>query len=108
MCEFCKRFDFSTAKTEVDKHGARLLTGICNTRFSEKEQFNFCPVCGRVLVKDIDLRKKAKFEIWHTASQVLERLEETAHDYKCELDWTINRFKDSFDGMVEAREYEVD
>lgn len=51
MCEFCKRFDFSTAKTEIDKHGARLLTGICNTKFSKEEQFNFCPVCGKQLSK---------------------------------------------------------
>ena len=53
MCEFCKRFDFSTAKTEVDKHGARLLTGICNTKFSEDEQFNFCSVCGRRLKDNV-------------------------------------------------------
>lgn len=46
MCEFCKKFDFSTAKAEVDKYGARLLTGICNTKFGEDGQFNFCPVCG--------------------------------------------------------------
>jgi Zn finger protein HypA/HybF involved in hydrogenase expression len=50
-CEFCERFDFSTAKIEVDKYSARILLTLCNTKFSKEEQFNFCPVCGR------DMRK---------------------------------------------------
>lgn len=49
MCEFCEKFDFSGAKVEVDNHGARILLALCNTKFSEEEQFQYCPVCGRKL-----------------------------------------------------------
>ena len=50
-CEFCERFDFSTAKIEVDKYNARILLSLCNTKFDQDEQFNFCPKCGRKLTK---------------------------------------------------------
>ena len=108
MCEFCKKFDFSTAKTEVDKHGARLLTGICNTKFSENEQFNYCPVCGRILIKDSFLEDKAKFAIWDAACGVLKDLENIAHDCNCEPDWVIGVFKERFDMVLRERGYEVD
>lgn len=51
-CEFCKRFDFSTAKIEVDKYSARILLALCNTKFDKDEQFNFCPKCGQKLSKE--------------------------------------------------------
>ena len=108
MCEFCKRFDFSTAKTEIDKYGARLITGICNTKFPEADQFNFCPVCGAILPKKSRLEEKAKFAIWDVACHALKVLEETAHDCDCELDWVISTFKESFDMVLRERGYEVD
>ena len=108
MCEFCKRFDFSTAKTEIDKHGARLLTGICNTKFPETEQFNFCPVCGAVLPKKSRLEEKAKFAIWDVACGVLKDLKEITHDCNCEPNWVINIFKERFDMVLAERGYEVD
>ena len=52
MCEFCKKFDFATATTEVAKYGANILLALCNTKFAKKEQFNFCKVCGRDLRKE--------------------------------------------------------
>lgn len=51
-CEFCERFDFSTAKIEVDKYSVKILLALCNTRFDKEEQFNFCPVCGRNMRKE--------------------------------------------------------
>lgn len=45
-CSFCEQFDFSKAKTEVDRYGARILLAVSNTMFLEGEQFNYCPVCG--------------------------------------------------------------
>ena len=50
-CEFCKRFDFSTAKIEVDKYSARILLALCNTKFDAEEQFKYCPNCGEILIK---------------------------------------------------------
>ena len=47
MCEFCNKFDFGNAKAEVDNYGAKILLALGSTRFSEKEQFNYCPVCGK-------------------------------------------------------------
>lgn len=52
MCEFCEKFDFSMATTEVTKYGANIVLALCNTRFSKEEQFNFCPVCGRDMRKE--------------------------------------------------------
>ena len=51
-CEFCKRFDFSSAKIEVDKYNARILLALCDTQFDKTEQFNFCPKCGHKLPKE--------------------------------------------------------
>ena len=51
-CNFCEKFDFATAKTEVTKYGANILLALCNTKFLKEEQFNFCPVCGKDLRKE--------------------------------------------------------
>lgn len=48
-CTFCKKFDFSTATTEVTKYGANILLALCTTKFPKEKQFNFCPVCGKLL-----------------------------------------------------------
>ena len=45
-CDFCKRFDFSTAKIEADKYNVRILLALCNTKFDAEEQFKYCPKCG--------------------------------------------------------------
>ena len=46
-CAFCRVFDFSSARTQVDKYGARVSLALSTTRFDREEQFNYCPVCGR-------------------------------------------------------------
>lgn len=46
MCEFCKRFDFSTVSAMTDKYGARIASSMGNSEFPADQQFNFCPVCG--------------------------------------------------------------
>lgn len=51
-CDFCKRFDFSTAKIEVDKYNAKILLALCNTKFDIEEQFKYCPKCGESLNKE--------------------------------------------------------
>ena len=108
MCEFCKRFDFSTARTAVDKYSAKLETAMGTNCFPEADQFNFCPVCGAILPKKSHLEEKAKFAIWDVACHALKVLEETAHDCDCELDWVISTFKESFDIVLRERGYEVD
>ena len=41
-CEFCKKFDFSSVTTKIDKYGAGI------------QWFNYCPICGeKVKKKDI-------------------------------------------------------
>ena len=52
-CKFCKTYDFAIARTRVDEDGAVIETALCNTKFPKEEQFNFCPVCGRDLRKEI-------------------------------------------------------
>ena len=49
MCEFCKKFDFATATTEISGKFAHIYLATGNTRFPKAKQFNFCPVCGRDL-----------------------------------------------------------
>ena len=51
VCEFCAQFDFSTAKLEVDKYGARIALSLCNTKFDKDEQFKYCPMCGKQLTE---------------------------------------------------------
>jgi hypothetical protein len=52
-CKFCANFDFSTARATVETFGNRTHAHISlaggMTRFIEKEQFKFCPCCGRKL-----------------------------------------------------------
>ena len=47
MCEFCKIWDWGEASAviELGKYAHIYLAGGCN-RFKDKEQFNYCPVCG--------------------------------------------------------------
>lgn len=52
ICEFCSKFDFSTAATEIRGDFANIILALCNTRFSKEQQFNFCPVCGRKLMEE--------------------------------------------------------
>ena len=35
-CEFCEKFDFATARTEVTKYGANILLTLCNTKFDKE------------------------------------------------------------------------
>ena len=107
MCEFCKRFDFSTVSAVTDKYSARIYTG-CSTEFPESDQFNFCPVCGAILPKKSHLEEKAKFAIWDVACGVLKDLEEIRHEHGCDPYWIIEVFKDHFNMVLEERGYEVD
>lgn len=58
MCKFCERFDFSSVRAVVDKHGARIDSAICNTKFPVCEQFKFCPECGRPLYMRDERKEK--------------------------------------------------
>ena len=53
-CEFCKKFDFSSVTTKIDKYGAGIQMSGGSYRFPVKEWFNYCPICGeKVKKKDI-------------------------------------------------------
>ena len=47
MCEFCKIWDWGEASAviELGKY-AHVHLACGSTRFKDKEQFNYCPVCG--------------------------------------------------------------
>lgn len=45
-CDFCSNFDFSLYSWVPDSCGVRILYAD-SSRFPRKEQFNFCPVCGK-------------------------------------------------------------
>ena len=47
MCEFCKIWDWgeASAVVELGKY-ARIRLAYGGPRFKDKEQFNYCPVCG--------------------------------------------------------------
>lgn len=53
-CEFCSKFDFATARTEINGNFANINLAICNTKFPKEKQFNFCPVCGSGLRKEYE------------------------------------------------------
>ena len=48
-CEFCRTFDFSSAKCEVTTDGTHLCMAATVTTYPKEEQFHFCPMCGRKL-----------------------------------------------------------
>lgn len=49
-CEFCRRFDFSTASAIIESEKfANIYLAVGSYRFPKNEQFNFCPICGHPL-----------------------------------------------------------
>lgn len=70
MCEFCKKFDFSTARLNVRKDMAHIELALCNTRFTKEQQFKYCPACGANLnqnktnydrIRDMSIEELARF-----------------------------------------------
>lgn len=62
-CGFCAKFDFGSAKVQIDKYGARIAMASCYNEYPIDEQFNYCPVCGRFLKQGLskDVFVKAGF-----------------------------------------------
>ena len=48
-CDFCNRADFGEFGFEITKHYAKICCALGSWRFPEKEQFLFCPLCGKPL-----------------------------------------------------------
>lgn len=51
-CDFCNRADFGEFGFEITKHYAKICCALGNWRFPEKEQFLFCPKCGKPLTDE--------------------------------------------------------
>lgn len=51
-CDFCNTADFGEFGFEITKHYAKICCALGNWRFPEKEQFLFCPKCGKPLTAD--------------------------------------------------------
>ena len=62
-CDFCKMADFGEFGFETTKHYAKICCALGSWRFPEKEQFLFCPKCGKPLTDE-------------AMQMVMERLEE--------------------------------
>ena len=61
-CAFCGKADFGEFGFEITKHYAKICCALGSWRFPEKEQFLFCPKCGKPLTDE-------------AVEMVLERLE---------------------------------
>ena len=62
-CDFCNTADFGEFGFEITKHYAKICCALGSWRFPEKEQFLFCPKCGKPLTDE-------------AVQMVMERLEE--------------------------------
>lgn len=65
-CDFCNTADFGEFGFEITKHYAKICCALGSWRFPEKEQFLFCPKCGKPLTDE-------------AVETVMERIE-TLHD----------------------------
>ena len=55
-CDFCNTADFGEFGFEITKHYAKICCALGSWRFPEKEQFLFCPKCGKPLTdKAVDM-----------------------------------------------------
>ena len=77
-CEFCDKFNFGSAKAQIDKYGARIVMAVCCNEYPIDEQFNYCPVCGRFLKQGLseDVFVEAGFSK-NTAKDMLSLCRET-------------------------------
>lgn len=58
-CDFCNTADFGEFGFEITKHYAKICCALGSWRFPEKEQFLFCPKCGKPLTdKAVEIRLK--------------------------------------------------
>lgn len=58
-CDFCNTADFGEFGFEITKHYAKICCALGSWRFPEKEQFLFCPKCGKPLTDEaVDIRLK--------------------------------------------------
>ena len=51
-CDFCNRADFGEFGFEITKHYAKICCALGSWRFPGKEQFLFCPKCGKPLTDE--------------------------------------------------------
>ena len=51
-CDFCNTADFGEFGFEITKHYAKICCALGSWRFPEKEQFLFCPKCGKPLTDE--------------------------------------------------------
>jgi Zn finger protein HypA/HybF involved in hydrogenase expression len=51
-CDFCNMADFGEFGFEITKHYAKICCALGSWRFPGKEQFLFCPKCGKPLTDE--------------------------------------------------------
>ena len=64
-CDFCKMADFGEFGFETTKHYAKICCALGSWRFPEKEQFLFCPKCGKPLTDEAMQMVMERLEALH-------------------------------------------
>ena len=68
-CDFCNTADFGEFGFEITKHYAKICCALGSWRFPEKEQFLFCPKCGKPLTdKAVDMVMRRLEELHDTSN----------------------------------------
>ena len=66
-CDFCNRADFGKFGFEITKHYAKICCALGSWRFPGKEQFLFCPKCGKPLTDEAVQMVMERLEALHNA-----------------------------------------
>ena len=64
-CDFCNTADFGEFGFEITKHYAKICCALGSWRFPEKEQFLFCPKCGKPLTDEAVQMVMERLEALH-------------------------------------------
>ena len=64
-CDFCNMADFGEFGFEITKHYAKIRCALGSWRFPGKEQFLFCPKCGKPLTDEAVQMVMERLEALH-------------------------------------------
>ena len=68
-CAFCGKADFGEFGFEITKHYAKICCALGSLRFPEKEQFLFCPKCGKPLTDEAVEMVMERMEALHSETK---------------------------------------
>lgn len=68
-CDFCNMADFGEFGFEITKHYAKICCALGSWRFPGKEQFLFCPKCGKPLTDEAVQMVMERLEALHEITE---------------------------------------